>query len=108
MSYDKHGRGMVAVNLVHSYLIKKGYQVFNEDQSQGIIDMVAINEEGDILLIDVKALARRTDGTKINRILRSNQKKLEQILGIKIQLIYADVDTGEIDFKRRYDNEKVQ
>ena len=31
MSYDKHGRGMVAVNLVHNYLIKKGYQVFNED-----------------------------------------------------------------------------
>ena len=101
MSYDKHGRGMVAVNLVHNYLIKKGYQVFNEDQSQGIIDMVAINEEGDILLIDVKALARRTDGTKINRIFRLNQKKLEQVLGIKIQLIYADVDTGEIEFNRR-------
>ena len=63
--------------------------------------MVAINEEGDILLIDVKALARRTDGTKINRILRLNQKKLEQVLGIKIQLIYADVDTGEIEFNRR-------
>jgi Holliday junction resolvase-like predicted endonuclease len=101
MSYEKHGRGMIAVNLVHNFLIKQGYQVFNEDQSQGIIDMVAIDEEGDMLLIDVKALARRTDGTKINRILRPNQKKLEDVLDIKIQLIYADVETGEIDFNRR-------
>jgi len=102
MSYEKHGRGMIAVNLVHNFLIKQGYQVFNEDQSQGIIDMVAINEDGDMLLIDVKALARRTDGTKINRILRTNQKKLEDALSTKIQLIYADVETGEINFNRRY------
>ena len=101
MSYEKHGRGMIAVNLVHNFLIQQGYQVFNEDQSQGIIDMVAINEEGDMLLIDVKALARRTDGTKINRILRPNQKKLEDVLSTKIQLIYADVETGEINFNRR-------
>jgi Holliday junction resolvase-like predicted endonuclease len=101
MSYDKHGRGMIAVNLVHNFLIKQGYQVFSEDQSQGMIDMVAINEDGDMMLIDVKALARRTDGTKINRILRPNQKQLEDALNTKIQLIYADVDTGEINFNRR-------
>ena len=101
MSYEKHGRGMIAVNLVHNFLIKQGYQVFSEDQTQGMIDMVALNKEGDILLIDVKALARRTDGTKINRILRPNQKKLEDVLNTKIQLIYADVETGEIDFNRR-------
>jgi Holliday junction resolvase-like predicted endonuclease len=101
MSYDKHGKGMVAVNLVHNYLIKEGYQVFSEDQSQGMLDMVAINEDGDILFIDIKALARRSDGSKINRILRPNQKKLEETLDNKIQIIYADVDTGEIDFNRR-------
>tara|TARA_R110000765_G_scaffold111867_1_gene203797 strand:+ start:448 stop:705 length:258 start_codon:yes stop_codon:yes gene_type:complete len=77
MSYEKHGRGMIAVNLVHNFLIKQGYQVFSEDQTQGMIDMVAINEEGDMLLIDVKALARRKDGTKINRIIRPNQKNLK-------------------------------
>ncbi len=92
---------MIAVNLVHNFLIKQGYQVFSEDQSQGMIDMVAINEEGDMLFIDVKALARRNDGSKINRILRPNQKKLEDVLNTKIQLIYADVETGEIDFYRR-------
>jgi Holliday junction resolvase-like predicted endonuclease len=101
MSYEKHGRGMIAVNLVHNYLIREGYQVFSEDQSQGMIDMVAINEDGDMMLIDVKALARRADGTKINRILRPTQKKLEDALNTKVQLIYADVDSGEIDFNRR-------
>jgi hypothetical protein len=54
MSYEKHGRGMIAVNLVHNFLIKQGYQVFSEDQSQGMIDLVAINEDGDMLLIDVE------------------------------------------------------
>ena len=101
MSYEKHGRGMISVNFVHNYLIREGYQVFSEDQSQGMIDMVAINEDGDMMFIDVKALAKRADGTKINRMLRPNQKKLEDALNTKVQLIYADVDSGEIDFNRR-------
>ena len=54
MSYEKHGRGMIAVNLVHNFLIKQGYQVFSEDQSQGMVDMVAINEDGDMMLIQVR------------------------------------------------------
>ena len=54
-----------------------------------------------MMLIDVKALARRADGTKINRMLRPSQKKLEQVMNTKVQLIYADVDSGEIDFNRR-------
>ena len=87
MSYEKHGRGMIAVNLVHNFLIKQGYQVFSEDQSQGMIDMVAINEDGDMMLIDVKALARRTDGTKINRILRPNQKQLEDALNAQADAV---------------------
>ena len=61
-----------------------------------MIEMVAINEDGDMMLIDVKALAKRADGTKINRMLRPNQKKLEDALNTKVQLIYADVETGEM------------
>ena len=101
MSYEKHGRGMIAVNLVHNFLIQEGYQVFNEDHSQGLIDMVAIKEDGDVLFIDVKCLARRSDGTRINRILRDKQKQLEKALQNKIQIIYADIDTGQVEFKRR-------
>jgi hypothetical protein len=29
------------------------------------------------------------------------RKKLEQVMNAKVQLIYADVDSGEIDFNRR-------
>ena len=37
MSYEKHGRGFIAQNLVHNFLIKKGYQVLTEDTTQGLI-----------------------------------------------------------------------
>lgn len=101
MSFEKHGRGMIAKNLIHNYLINEGYQVFSEDTSQGLIDMVAVREDGDVLFIDAKALSRRSDGTKINRILRKGQRELEKALQSMIQLIYADTETGEIIFNRR-------
>ena len=96
MSYEKHGRGFIAQNLIHNFLIQKGYQVLTEDTTQGLIDLVAIPPKGDVLFIDAKCLARRKDGSKINRILRDNQRQLEQDTNIKVHLIYADIETGEI------------
>ena len=87
MSYDKHGKGVVAALLVHADLIKKGYQVFTEDTGQGIIDLVSVHlQTGETRYIDVKSLARRADGSKINRILKPVQKKFEADSGLKIEL----------------------
>ena len=102
MSYDKHGKGVVAALLVHADLIKKGYQVFTEDTSQGIIDLVAVHlETGETRYFDVKCLSRRADGTKINRILSLGQKTFEQETGLVIELVYADVETYEVKYPIR-------
>jgi len=108
MSYEKHGRGTVASLLVHADLIKQGYQVFTEDTSQGLIDLVAVHlQTGETRYFDVKCLARRADGSKINRILKSDQKEFEKTSGLKIELVYADTETHEIQYPTRRTNRKL-
>ena len=107
MSYDKHGRGVIASLLVHADLIKKGYQVFIEDTSQGLIDMVAVHiETGEIKLIDVKCISKREDGSMVYRILSDNQRSFEEKTGQKIDLVYADTDTYEIKYSSRREKRK--
>ena len=102
MSYEKHGRGAVATLLVHADLIKKGYQVFVEDTSQGLIDLVAVClETGTTRYFDVKALCRRQDGSMINRALKDTQKRFEKDSGLQIELVYADTETYEIKYPDR-------
>jgi predicted RNA-binding protein with TRAM domain len=102
MSYEKHGRGVVASLLVHADLIKRGYQVFTEDTSQGLVDLVAVHlETGETRYVDVKCLARRADGSKINRVLKAAQKEFEKASQLTIELVYADVDTYEIQYPLR-------
>ena len=110
MSYDKHGRGVIASLLVHADLIKKGYQVFIEDTSQGLIDMVAVHiETGEIKLIDVKCISKRENGSMVYRILSDNQRSFEEKTGQKIDIVYADTDTYEVKYSsRREKRKKVQ
>lgn len=108
MSYEKHGRGTIASLLVHADLITKGYQVFTEDTSQGIIDLVAVHlQTGETRYFDVKCLARRADGSKINRILKSEQKEFEKTSGLLIELVYADTETHEIQYPTRRNRKSV-
>mgnify|MGYP001163537649 CR=1 FL=1 len=111
MSLEKHGRGVIATLLVHADLIKRGYQVFTEDTGQGIIDLVAVHlETGETKYIDVKCLARRKDGSRISRILKDTQKEFEEQTGLLIDLVYADVDTGVVEYpvsRKRHELEKT-
>ena len=100
--YEKHGKGVIAALLVHADLIKKGYQVFTEDTGQGLIDLVAVHlQTGETRYIDVKALARRADGSKINRVLKPSQRKFEEESELIIELVYADIETYEIQYPPR-------
>lgn len=109
MSFEKHGRGQIAALLVHADLIKKGYQVFPEDTSQGPIDLVAVNlANGETRYIDVKCLARRADGSKINRILKPVQNEFEKNSGKVIELVYADTETNEVQYPPRRNRKVVE
>ena len=102
MSYEINGRGTIASLLVHTDLIKKGYQVFTEDSSQGLIDLVAVHPDtGETRYFEVKCLSRRADGTKVNRILKPEQKEFENNSGLIIELVYADTETYEVQYPSR-------
>jgi len=91
----KHRVGLQSKLKAMENYVSKGYYVFNET-NQGPIDFIAINLEGDINFLECKTLARRKDGSKINRILTDNQKKLNKIFNSKgypsIKIIYSEID----------------
>ena len=81
-------KGTVAELICQAQLVKQGYDVFTPVAGQGPIDIVAVHpESGDVRLIDVKSLGRRSDGTRIHRCTKQPQKEI----GVEI----VEVDLGD-------------
>ena len=100
--YEKQGRGVIGELIVHSDLIKKGYDVLTQDTGQGLIDLVAVHPTtGEVRFFEVKCVSRRADGTRINRVLKHNQKNWEKVSGKIIELVYVDIDTYEVIYPQR-------
>ena len=97
--FYKHRVGLQSKLRAMEHYVSQGYYVFDET-NQGPIDFVAINMEGDVQFIECKTISRRKDNTKIHRILKDNQKKLnENLLTSKapqVKLTYVDLETGEV------------
>jgi hypothetical protein len=94
---EKHRKGIRAELIAHEYFIKKNYKVFPALHGIGPIDFIVLDKDNNIRYIDIKTNSFRSNGTKIYR---TNNK----ILGIKIEIVYVDVDTMEvIDTQTRKD-----
>ena len=97
--YYKHRLGLQSKLRAMEHYVSKGYYVFDET-NQGPIDFVAVNMEGDVQFIECKTISRRKDNTKIHRILKDNQRKLNKNLLIskapQVKLTYVDLETGEV------------
>jgi len=97
--FYKHRVGLQSKLRAMEHYVSKGYYVFDET-NQGPIDFVAVNMEGDVQFIECKTISRRKDSTKIHRILKDNQRKLnENLLTSKapqVKLTYVDLETGEV------------
>ena len=92
----KHRMGYSSKLSAMKYFVDKEYFVFNETNT-GPIDFIAVNSEGDIKLIECKTISRRSDGSKISRVLSNKQRELNKKLGsLKIQLVYVDSETNEV------------
>ena len=85
----KHSKGLRAELLAQEYFVKKGYKVFRALHGIGPIDFITLDAKNEIRYFDVKTNAKRADGTKI---CRTNNK----IPGIRIEIVYVDLDTGEV------------
>jgi Holliday junction resolvase len=82
---QKHATGVVSELKATEYLIKNGFLVFTNTSPNGLIDIIAVNDEGKIFLIDVKTITHRKkykypSKKEINRCPTLDQKKMGVIL----------------------------
>jgi hypothetical protein len=75
---QKHDKGTLSELICTKELVLEGYDVFWPVADRGPVDIIAIHPAtGNIRLIDVKTLSRRTkDGSKIYRTPSTLQKKI--------------------------------
>ena len=102
---NKHIKGDRAELIAQEFFIKKGFYVFNNISQHGPVDMMIMDNDGHVMLIDVKALSLRTkNGWKVNRTPTKEQSKLG------VQLVFVDLDTGnvmeDVPMKKDYFNSK--
>ena len=87
----KHIKGDQAELIAQEFFIKKGYYVFNNISQHGPADMVVLDNDGNIILVDVKAVSlREKNGWKVNRTGTAEQDRLG------IQILYVNLDTREV------------
>ena len=87
--HKKNADGKRSELIAMSWLFSQGCHVYGHVLEQGPIDIIALAPNGDILLFDVKTLARREDGSIISRTLNDKQRK------INVRLLYVDLATHE-------------
>ena len=102
---SKHIKGDRAELIAQEFFIKKGFYVFNNISQHGPVDLMIMDNDGHVMLIDVKALSLRTkNGWKVNRTPTEEQSKLG------VQLVFVDLDTGnvmeDVPIKKDYFNSK--
>ncbi len=91
--HSKNSSGAIAEEHVMIWCMNKGYYPFRAIMPVGPIDIVAINEVGDTMLLDVKCLNRRMLNGSDQTISRP-RSNLQKELGVNI--IYVDLETGDI------------
>ena len=97
----KNADGKRCELLAANWLFSQGYYVYSPLLEQGPVDLVSISPDGEVLLFDVKKVARRDNGTIVSRRLTDDQRKL----GVK--LIYVDMEQNVCGLYTHQINEKV-
>ena len=82
---QKHATGVISELKATQFLIKNGFLVFTNTSPNGLIDIIAVNDDGDVFLIDVKTITHRKkykylSKKEINRCPTKNQKKMGVII----------------------------
>lgn len=89
-----HIRGDVAESLAKTYLLQQGYLVFQNVSQHGQIDLIAVDEEGNKRMIDVKVICFRK---RDSRIIKKCKTPIQKRLGV--ELMYVDPVKGWIFFE---------
>lgn len=94
--HSQNTNGAIAEEHVMIWCMEQGYYPFRSVMPVGPIDIIAINELGDTMLLDVKCLNRRYRPglCKLPQIISRPRSKLQKSLGVRI--IYVELATGEV------------
>ena len=88
---NKHIKGDQAELIAQEHFIKQGCYVFKNISQHGPADIAIMDKDGNMFLIDVKAVSLRSkNGWKVTR----SESVEQQRLGI--QLIYVDLATRKV------------
>lgn len=86
----KHQKGFTSHLYAIQYLTKRGYWVFDNISKQGPCDLIAIDETGKMLLVDVKSTSKRKTGTHAGYYIKRSPTPLQKKLGIQILMVSDD------------------
>ena len=88
-------RGLQSKLIAMEYFANSGYYVYNELNNTGPVDFVAIDKIGkEVVLLEVKTFSKRSNGWKVHRSLKEEQKNL----GVK--MCYVDLDNREVVYRK--------
>ena len=97
LAYSYHQTGTRSELVVSEHLVGLGFYVFSPVvHQQGPVDIVAVNDEGDVFLIDAK-----TDTKRLNRNAKTPSRiyRIKSDLQKKLGVIHAYVTkTGDVHF----------
>jgi Holliday junction resolvase-like predicted endonuclease len=82
----KHTKGFTNHLVAVEWLTKQGYYVFDNISGLGPCDVIALDETGNTILIDIKSVTKRKDGSIINRVPTAKQRRM------KIRLLMVEND----------------
>ena len=92
---DTNRKGDFAEYYAVTWLWDNGYEVFQNSGCTGPIDMISMDNKGNILLIDVKTTHSNNNNDKQPNC-KKTRTKLQQKLGVK--LLGFNHDTRELTF----------
>tara|TARA_R110001592_G_scaffold49163_2_gene153667 strand:+ start:336 stop:671 length:336 start_codon:yes stop_codon:yes gene_type:complete len=94
---------------VATHFLKKGYEVFRNMGSTGLIDIVVVcPTTKEVLLYDVKTMVTRTDKDNITTIYGSPTTEAQRKFGVDVVGLHkGKIYTDPIRIKERYKNENT-
>ena len=95
MPEPRHQRGQVCETILCEHLLRLGYWIFRPPAAQGPVDVIAINESGEVLMFDAKQDSARvnTGRKKRDRIYRGRTDLQKQL---DVYIAYVNIETRDV------------
>tara|TARA_R100001591_G_scaffold1130_1_gene2890 strand:+ start:4144 stop:4446 length:303 start_codon:yes stop_codon:yes gene_type:complete len=83
----KHKKGFINHTKAILWLTENNYYVFNNISGLGPCDVIAMNDDGDIIKIDIKSESIRKTGTHAGHKIRRMPSEQQKKMGVKLLMV---------------------